>query len=79
MTTQQERVLGAVRQSRTTDKSVSKEAQTRAMLAWIKDNRARKAAITTDLSTSGSTSAFKRKGVGPYLTDPTRSPRGTRR
>lgn len=65
-----QRVLGAVRQSKTRDRSVSKEAQTRVMLEWIKANRATKTAITLDLSTSGSVSVFRRKGVGPYLTDP---------
>jgi site-specific DNA recombinase len=64
------RVLGAVRQSRTTDKALSPEVQTKAIRAYVADNQATEVKITVDLSTSGGTSAFKRDGLGPYLTDP---------
>lgn len=64
------RVLGAVRQSRTADKALSPKVQTEGIRAWIADHNGTEVKITVDLSTSGGTSAFRRKGVGPYLTDP---------
>lgn len=64
------RVIGAVRQSRTRDRALSPEVQRKAIKAWADDNGATVAKITVDLSTSGGTSAFRRAGLGPYLTDP---------
>lgn len=59
------RYLGATRQSRTRDHSISLEAQRDAILAYAPD-----ATITTDPSTSGGTSVFDRTGVGPWFARP---------
>jgi DNA invertase Pin-like site-specific DNA recombinase len=64
------RVLGAVRQSKTRDKALSPEAQRKRINAWKDDNDGTLVKFTTDLSTSGGKSAFRRKGLGPWLTDP---------
>jgi DNA invertase Pin-like site-specific DNA recombinase len=66
---QTQRVLGAVRQSKTRDRAVSPAAQRRAIQGWADANSATVARITEDLSTSGSTSAFRRAGLGPWLTE----------
>jgi site-specific DNA recombinase len=64
------RVLGAVRQSKTQrDKSISPEAQRKHIAEWAGANDGEVVKFTFDLSTSGSTSAFKRKGLGPWLTE----------
>lgn len=66
------RVLGAVRQSRTRDRSVSPAAQRKAIQLWAKGGLSGGPVvrITEDLSTSGAVSAFKRRELGPWLTDP---------
>lgn len=67
---QAQRVLGAVRQSKTRDGAVSPEAQRKTIGTWADDKGAQVAKFTFDLSTSGGTSAFRRKGLGPWLTEP---------
>ncbi len=69
-TQQVKRVLGAVRQSKTRDKAVSPEAQRKRIGEWAGANTAEIAKYTFDLSTSGGMSAFRRKGLGPWLTEP---------
>jgi site-specific DNA recombinase len=71
------RVLGAVRQSRTKTKvkgqkadPMSAASQRRQINTWADDNDAEIIKIAEDLSTSGGTSCFRRKELGPYLTDP---------
>lgn len=64
------RVLGAVRQSKTRDRAVSPEAQRKTIRRWAEDNGAAVAKVTEDLSRSGGTSAFRRPGLGPWLTEP---------
>lgn len=59
------RVLGATRQSRTRDRSISLDAQREAITKYEPNP----VAITTDPSTSGAMSIFDRPGVGPWLTD----------
>ena len=66
------RVLGAIRQSKTRDRAVSPETQRSAITHWAGANGHTVAKITEDLSRSGKTSAFKRPGLGPYLTNPER-------
>lgn len=70
------RVLGAVRQSKTTTKlkgkavdPVSPATQRKRIKAWADANDAHVVKITEDLSRSGGTSAFKRPKLGPWLTD----------
>jgi DNA invertase Pin-like site-specific DNA recombinase len=70
MTDQKVRVLGAVRQSKTRDRAVSPEMQRTAIQGWADRNDGEVAKFTFDLSTSGGTSAFRRKGLGPWLTEP---------
>ena len=70
MDVQVQRVLGAVRQSKTRDGAVSPEAQRKTIGAWADSNGAEVAKYTFDLSTSGGLSAFRRKGLGPWLTEP---------
>lgn len=65
-----QRVLGAIRQSKTRDRALSPQVQRKAITTWADDSGATIATVTVDLSTSGATSAFKRTGLGPYLTDP---------
>jgi site-specific DNA recombinase len=69
-TQQVQRVLGAARQSKTRDKAVSPEAQRKRIGEWADANGAKVAKYTFDLSTSGGMSAFRRKGLGPWLTEP---------
>jgi DNA invertase Pin-like site-specific DNA recombinase len=69
-TPQVKRVLGAVRQSKTRDKAVSPGAQRKRIGEWAGANEAEVAKYTFDLSTSGGMSAFRRKGLGPWLTEP---------
>jgi site-specific DNA recombinase len=71
------RVLGAVRQSRTKTKvkgkaadPMSAPAQKRAIKKWADANDGEVVKLVEDLSTSGKVSAFKRKELGPWLTDP---------
>jgi DNA invertase Pin-like site-specific DNA recombinase len=70
MEAQTQRVLGAVRQSKTRDRALSPDTQKKRIHGWIADNDATLARFTEDLSTSGSRSAFTRKGLGPWLTEP---------
>jgi site-specific DNA recombinase len=65
-----QRVLGAVRQSKTRDRAVSPEAQRKRIQSWTDANGGRVVKFTFDLSVSGATSAFNRKGLGPWLTEP---------
>lgn len=69
-TTATQRVLGAVRQSKTRDRAVSPEAQRKSIQSWTDANSGRVVKFTFDLSVSGGKSAFNRKELGPYLTDP---------
>lgn len=64
------RVLGAARQSKTRDRSVSLPTQRKGIQGWTDTNSGTLVKITTDASTSGGTSAFSRDGLGPYLTEP---------
>lgn len=64
------RVLGALRQSRTRKFSISLEDQRAQITSWAESRGHDVAGFTTDPSTSGSRSAFKRPGLGPYLTEP---------
>lgn len=71
------RVLGAVRQSKTkvlvkgkSADPVSAAAQRRQIQRWTDGNDGELVKITEDLSTSGGVSPFKRKELGPWLTDP---------
>lgn len=64
------RVLGAVRQSKTRDRAVSPEAQRKTIGTWAEHNDGTVVKFTFDLSTSGGTSTFRRKGLGPWLTEP---------
>lgn len=70
MKNQGKRVLGAVRQSKTRDSSVSPETQRSKITAYAELNDFTVTRLTEDLSRSGKTSCFKRPGLGPYLTDP---------
>jgi site-specific DNA recombinase len=49
---------------------MSPTVQRNAIRGWADSNGATVAKITEDLSTSGGTSAFNRKELGPWLTDP---------
>jgi len=64
------RVWGAIRQSKTRDRSVSPAAQRAQITRWIEDRGYVLAFFTEDLSKSGKLSPFKRPGMGPCLTDP---------
>lgn len=64
------RVLAAVRQSKTRDRAMSPEVQEKSLRGWAATNGAQVVKITRDLSTSGGLSCFKRKGLGPWLTEP---------
>ncbi len=70
MTSSQLRVLGAARQSKTRERAISLPAQSKAIRGWAAASGAVVAKITTDGSTSGGTSAFRRRELGPWLTDP---------
>ena len=70
MDDQLQRVLGAVRQSKTRDHAVSPEAQRKTIGEWTGRNGRTVVKFTFDLSTSGGSSAFRRKGLGPWLTEP---------
>jgi hypothetical protein len=63
-------VLGAIRQSKTRDRALSPETQRKRINAWTDDNDSTVVKFTVDLSTSGGKSAFRRKGLGPWLTEP---------
>ncbi|HMD92689.1 MAG TPA: recombinase family protein [Trebonia sp.] len=63
-------VLGAIRQSKTRDRALSPETQRKRINAWTDDNDGKVVKFTVDLSTSGGKSAFRRKGLGPWLTEP---------
>lgn len=73
MEDQTQRVLGAVRQSKTRDRAVSPETQRGKIQQWADANGGDVVTFTFDLSTSGSTSAFRRKGLGPWFTDPAKA------
>lgn len=62
------KVLGAARQSRTADRSISLDAQREAIEAWSTGKTL--VAITSDASTSGGTSVFNRAGIGPWFDRP---------
>src|SRR5262249_10027861 len=64
------RVLGAIRQSKTRDRSVSPAAQRAAIQRWADERGYDVVKFTEDLSRSGKLSPFKRPELGPYLTDP---------
>src|ERR1035438_2673426 len=66
------RVLGAARQSKTRDRSVSLPAQRGKITAWAKAHDCELIRITEDPSQSGGLSAFKRPDLGPWLTEPER-------
>ena len=77
MDDQEQRILGAVRQSRTKTRvkgekvvPVSPTAQRKQIGRWADANGGTVVKFTFDLSTSGGTSAFRRKGLGPWLTEP---------
>ncbi len=61
--------MGAVRQSRTRDRAISPETQRAAIRGYAREHGHKVAAITEDLSRSGSIPAFNRPGLGPYLTE----------
>jgi DNA invertase Pin-like site-specific DNA recombinase len=74
------RVLGAIRQSKTKTakgkggellvKGVSLEEQKSKITKWSDAYGHHIVKLTEDASVSGKTSPFKRKGLGPYLSDP---------
>ncbi len=64
------RVLGAIRQSKTKDRSVSPAAQRAQITRWAEGRGYRVVKFTEDLSRTGKLSAFKRPELGPYLTNP---------
>jgi DNA invertase Pin-like site-specific DNA recombinase len=64
------RVLGAIRQSKTRDRSISPKAQRDAIEAWAAAHGHEVVAFTEDLSTSGGLSPFERPQLGQWLTDP---------
>src|ERR1017187_5227117 len=64
------RVLGAIRQSKTRDHSISPEGQRAAITAWSLANDHQVTKFTEDLSRSGGMSAFKRPSLGSWLSEP---------
>jgi site-specific DNA recombinase len=65
------RVLGAVRESRTTDESTSVERQTERITLWAKMMGHEVVKVTADTDTSGKVSPFEREQLGPWLTERT--------
>jgi len=65
-----DRVLGAVRLSRTTDETTSPARQREVISSWATVHAATVTAVAEDLDVSGAVSPWDRPGLGPYLSDP---------
>jgi len=63
------RVLGAIRQSKARQRAVSPAVQRAAITRWAEEHSHTVVKLTEDLSQSGKLSAFKRPGLGPWLTE----------